>query len=61
LIHDPPIDDRYLFVTRRQNYIDSLLPVFETCEDLEDLDGLHVLHNIMKSISKFMELMLDSM
>jgi hypothetical protein len=26
--------------------------VFETCEDLEDLDGLHVLHNIMKSISK---------
>ncbi|KAM3582046.1 Platinum sensitivity protein [Umbelopsis sp. WA50703] len=33
-----------------ENYIDSLLPVFETCEDLEDLDGLHVLHNIMKSI-----------
>ncbi|KAJ2959258.1 hypothetical protein NQZ79_g5223 [Umbelopsis isabellina] len=34
-----------------ENYIDSLLPVFETCEDLEDLDGLHVLHNIMKSIN----------
>ncbi|KAI8583247.1 hypothetical protein K450DRAFT_222684 [Umbelopsis ramanniana AG] len=33
-----------------ENYIDSLLPVFETCEDLEDLDGLHVLHNIMRSI-----------
>lgn len=26
--------------------------MFEACEDLEDLDGLHVLHNIMKSISK---------
>lgn len=26
--------------------------MFETCEDLEDLDGLHVLHNIMRSISK---------
>ncbi|OAD73714.1 hypothetical protein PHYBLDRAFT_181326 [Phycomyces blakesleeanus NRRL 1555(-)] len=33
-----------------ENYIDKLLPVFKTCEDLESIDDLHTLFTIMKTI-----------
>ncbi|KAI8138592.1 component of IIS longevity pathway SMK-1-domain-containing protein [Fennellomyces sp. T-0311] len=33
-----------------ENYIDKLLPVFESCEDLESKEDLHKLHSIIKSI-----------
>ncbi|KAG0289119.1 Platinum sensitivity protein, partial [Dissophora globulifera] len=32
------------------NYIDKLFPIFETCEDLESLSDLHLLHGIMLGI-----------
>ncbi|KAG0163527.1 Platinum sensitivity protein [Apophysomyces sp. BC1034] len=32
------------------NYIEKLLPIFESCEDLENLEDLHHLYTIMKAI-----------
>ncbi|KAI9019970.1 component of IIS longevity pathway SMK-1-domain-containing protein [Phycomyces nitens] len=37
----------YIF---NENYIDKLLPIFETCEDLESIDDLHTMFTIMKTI-----------
>lgn len=39
---------------RIQNYIDKLLVLFETCEDLESIDDLHKLYTITKAISKLL-------
>lgn len=44
---DTALKTRFLF----QNYIEKLLPVFESCEDLESIEDLHKLYTIMKSIS----------
>ncbi|RUS19445.1 component of IIS longevity pathway SMK-1-domain-containing protein [Endogone sp. FLAS-F59071] len=42
--------DKLASFIMNENYIDKLLPVFETCEDLENVPDLHTLCNIMKAI-----------
>lgn len=36
-----------------QSYVDKLIPLFKTCEDLESIDDLHKLYTIMKAISEY--------
>ncbi|KAJ8662157.1 hypothetical protein O0I10_001850 [Lichtheimia ornata] len=33
-----------------ESYVDKLIPLFKTCEDLESIDDLHKLYTIMKAI-----------
>jgi hypothetical protein len=35
-----------------QKYLYKLVEIFAECEDLEDLDGLHRLSSIMKTLSE---------
>ena len=37
----------------RDGYINQLLQIFHICEDLENLDGLHHLYEIFKSLFMF--------
>ncbi|RKP35036.1 component of IIS longevity pathway SMK-1-domain-containing protein, partial [Dimargaris cristalligena] len=42
--------DLIMAYIHRTKYLDQLIPVFETCEDLEAIDDLHILCRIMKHI-----------
>ncbi|KAJ1989298.1 Platinum sensitivity protein [Dimargaris cristalligena] len=43
--------DLIMAYIHRTKYLDQLIPVFETCEDLEAIDDLHILCRIMKHIN----------
>nr|XP_031529126.1 protein PPP4R3C [Vicugna pacos] len=42
--------ERLALVLENENYIKKLLQLFHTCENLEDTQGLHYLHEIIKGI-----------
>nr|XP_031302390.1 serine/threonine-protein phosphatase 4 regulatory subunit 3B-like [Camelus dromedarius] len=42
--------ERLALVLENENYIKKLLQLFHTCENLEDTQGLHYLHDIIKGI-----------
>ena len=37
-------------MTATQNYVEKLVAVFDTCEDVEATSDLHILYSIMKRI-----------
>ncbi|XP_010615009.1 protein PPP4R3C [Fukomys damarensis] len=43
--------ERLLLILKNGNYIQKLLQLFQTCETLQNIEGLHHLYNIVKEIS----------
>ena len=44
-------DTTHAFVLIVQKYLYKLVEIFSDCEDMEDIDGLHHLSSIMKTLS----------
>lgn len=42
-----------VFILTFQKYLYKLVETFNECEDMEDIDGLHHLSSIMKTLSPF--------
>ncbi|XP_074643917.1 serine/threonine-protein phosphatase 4 regulatory subunit 3-like [Tubulanus polymorphus] len=50
VFHSPLRRDKLAFAIEYSGYIQKLIDLFHMCEDLENLDGLHHLYDIFKSI-----------
>ncbi|MCL4133163.1 UNVERIFIED_CONTAM: hypothetical protein GTU68_012344, partial [Idotea baltica] len=49
-LHSPVRRERLAIAVENEGYIKKLISVFNTCEDLENIEGLHLLYEIFKNI-----------
>lgn len=49
-LHSPVRREKLAIALENEGYIKKLVSVFHTCEDLENMEGLHLLYEIFKNI-----------
>ncbi|CAL4072320.1 unnamed protein product [Meganyctiphanes norvegica] len=49
-LHSPVRREKLAIALENEGYVKKLVSVFHTCEDLENMDGLHLLYEIFKNV-----------
>lgn len=49
-LHSPVRREKLAIALENEGYVKKLVSVFHTCEDLENMEGLHLLYEIFKNI-----------